>query len=74
MRHPCLHGAGYVPVPPELRERVRRKVVATGSVYRAGIETRTGEEILHRILDLGTARRSVIERLTALLLPAEVGT
>lgn len=62
MRHPCLHGAGYVLVPPELRERVRRKVVATG-MRPASKELRTDPEILHRILQLGTARRSVIVRL-----------
>ncbi len=60
------HGVGRVPVPAELRERVRR-ILAHGHAH-ARRECRTEDvELLHRIADLGLARPSVIERLSRVL-------
>ena len=64
--YPTTGGIGYVPVSPELREALRRRIAAT-SMRATSLELRADVEMLFRILDLGTATRRVAERIAVAL-------
>ena len=66
MTRPITGGVGYVPVSAELREALRRRIAGSG-MHRASHELSANGEMLLRIVDVGTARRSVAERLAVLL-------
>ena len=60
-----VHGIGYQPVTPELREALRR-YVATHT--KREVERNLGsEDMVHRVIDMGTATRRVAARLAAVL-------
>ena len=55
-----------MPVSPELREALRRRIAAT-SMRATSIALRADVEQLYRICDLGTCTRRVAERLAVAL-------